>query len=100
MGKLSAVHPGEVLVEEFLAPLGISQNRLAMSLRVPATRIHDIAKGKRAISADTALRLARFFGNSPQFWLALQSRYDLDVAQDALGERLEQEVLPLDSTQS
>jgi addiction module HigA family antidote len=90
--RLAPVHPGEVLLEEFLKPLGISQNRLALSIGVPARRINEIVLGKRAITADTALRLARFFGISPQFWLGLQTDYDLDVTVDRLGDRLEREV--------
>lgn len=90
--KLHPVHPGEVLLEEFLRPLGLSQNRLAISISVPARRINEIVHEKRKITADTALRLARFFGNSPEFWLGLQSQYDIDMAADELGERLKQEV--------
>ena len=92
--RLTPIHPGEVLKEEFLRPMGISQNRLALCLRVPVTRINDIVRGRRAITADTALRLARFFGTSAQFWLNLQASYDLDLARDALGDRLEREVQP------
>ena len=90
--KLHSVHPGEVLLEEFLKPTGLSQNRLAMNIGVPARRINEIVLGKRAVTADTALRLARFFGMSPEFWLGLQAQYDLDVAAEELGERLEQQV--------
>jgi addiction module HigA family antidote len=90
--KLHSVHPGEVLLEEFLKPMGLSQNRLAMNIGVPARRINEIVLGKRAVTADTALRLARFFGMSPEFWLGLQAQYDLDVAAEELGERLEQQV--------
>ncbi|ADI14554.1 HigA family addiction module antitoxin [Truepera radiovictrix] len=90
--KLAPVHPGEVLLEEFLKPMEISQNRLALSIGVPARRINEIVLGKRGITADTALRLARFFGTSPQFWLGLQTDYDLDVTLDMLGDRLEREV--------
>lgn len=90
--KLSPVHPGEVLLEEFLKPMGLSQNRLALSIGVHARRVNEIVLGKRRITAETALRLARYFGTTPQFWLGLQSDYDLDVASDDLGERLEQEV--------
>ena len=90
--KLAPVHPGEVLLEEFLKPMEISQNRLALSIGVPARRINEIVLGKRSVTADTALRLARYFGNSPQFWLGLQTDYDLDVAMDMLGDRLEREV--------
>ncbi len=92
--KPGPIHPGEVLLEEFLKPMGLSQNRLALSIGVPSRRINEIVLGKRRITADTALRLARFFDMSPQFWLGLQMDYDLDVTQDALAERLEQEVRP------
>jgi addiction module HigA family antidote len=90
--KLHPVHPGEVLLEEFLRPMGISQNRLALNIGVPARRINEIVLGKRGISADTALRLAKFFATSAEFWLGLQSQYDLDVTSEELGERLKQEV--------
>ena len=92
--KLSPVHPGEVLLEEFIKPMELSQNRLAISIGVDTRRINEIVLGKRAITADTALRLSRFFDNSPQFWMGLQSQYDLDVAQDQLGKRLDREVRP------
>lgn len=92
--KLSPVHPGEVLLEEFILPMNLSQNRLAIDIGVDARRINEIVLGKRAVTADTALRLSRFFGNSPQFWLGLQSQYDLDVAEDLLGKRLDREVRP------
>jgi len=94
MGKkeLHPVHPGEVLLEEFLKPMGLSQNRLALDIGVPPRRINEIVLGKRSITADTALRLARYFGNSPQFWLGLQRDYDLDIAEDILGDRLKREV--------
>jgi addiction module HigA family antidote len=92
--KLSPVHPGEVLLEEFIKPMRLSQNRLAIDISVDARRINEIVLGKRAVTADTALRLSRFFGNSPQFWMGLQSQYDLDIAQDQLGKRLEREVRP------
>jgi antitoxin HigA-1 len=82
---LMSVHPGEVLLEEFLTPLGLSQNRLAKAVGVPARRINEIALRKRSITADTALRLARHFGNSPQFWLGLQMDYDLDIAAAKAG---------------
>lgn len=91
--QLAPIHPGEVLLEEFLKPLGISQNHLAMQIGVPARRINEIVLGKRRITADTALRLARYFGTSAKFWLGLQTDYDLDVAADELGARLEREVL-------
>jgi addiction module HigA family antidote len=90
--ELHPVHPGEVLLEEFLKPIGLSQNRLALDISVPPRRINEIVLGKRSITADTALRLARYFGNSPQFWLGLQRDYDLDIAADTLGERLKREV--------
>ena len=90
--KLHPVHPGEVLMEEFLKPLGLSQNKLALSIAVPPRRINEIVLGKRRITADTSLRLARFFGSSQEFWLGLQSQYDLDLAADELGDRLEREV--------
>ena len=92
--KLSPVHPGEVLLEEFILPMNLSQNRLAIDIGVDARRINEIVLGKRAITADTALRLSRFFGNSPQFWMGLQTQYDLDVAEDQLGKRLDREVRP------
>ena len=88
------IHPGEILLEEFLKPMDLSQNRLAMDIHVPARRINEIVHGKRRITADTALRLGRFFGNSPQFWLGLQMDYDLDVAEDNLKDRLDREVHP------
>ena len=88
MDKLKPIHPGEILQEEFLLPLGISQNKLALAIRVPARRINEIVLGKRGISADTALRLSLFFGNSPQFWLGLQIEYDLDVTKELIGESL------------
>ena len=90
--KLKPVHPGEVLFEEFLKPMELSQNRLAISIGVDARRINEIVMSKRRVTADTALRLSRFFGNSAQFWMGLQSDYDLDVAEDELGDRLEREV--------
>ena len=90
--KLAPIHPGEVLLLEFLEPMAITQYRLAHALSVPPRRINEIAHGKRAISADTALRLARFFGTSEQFWLNLQARFDLEVERDRLGARLKSEV--------
>ena len=90
--KLPPVHPGEILHEEFLKPLGISQYRLAKDISVPPRRVNEIVLGKRAVSADTALRLARYFGTSPQFWLNLQSRHDLELESDHLGDRLDYEV--------
>ena len=94
MDKLSPVHPGEVLLEEFLKPMSLSQNRLALAIGVHARRVNEIVLGKRSVTADTALRLSRYFGMSAQFWLGLQADYDLDVALDRLGGRLEQEVRP------
>ena len=93
--KLAPVHPGEVLLEEFLKPMNLSQNQLALATRVPARRINEIVHGKRRVTADTALRLARYFGVSPQFWLGLQMDYDLDVAEDQVGERIKREVIVL-----
>ena len=95
--KLPPVHPGEILIEEFLKPMGLSQYRLAKDISVPPRRINEIVHGKRSISADTALRLGRFFGISPQFWLNLQTRFDLEVTEDLLAERLEKEVQVLSS---
>ncbi len=91
--KLPPVHPGEVLLEEFLEPMGISQYRLAKDISVPPRRINEIVHGTRSVSADTALRLGRYFGTSERFWLNLQSGYDLDVERDRLGGRLEIEVV-------
>ncbi len=88
--KLPPVHPGEVLMEDFLKDLGITQHKLAVSVGVPPRRINEIVHGKRAITADTALRLAKFFGMSPQFWLGLQTQYDLDVAEDRVFSEIEQ----------
>jgi len=90
--KLRPIHPGEVLLEEFLKPMNLSQNRLALDIGVPARRINEIVLGKRRVTVDTALRLARYFGTSPQFWLGLQMDYDLDVAMDAMESRLNREV--------
>ena len=92
--KLNPVHPGEVLREEFLLPMGLSQNRVAIDIGVPARRINEIVLEKRRITADTALRLGKFFGNTPQFWLGLQADYDLDLAEDLLRGRIEREVRP------
>jgi addiction module HigA family antidote len=90
--KLKPIHPGEVLYEEFLIPLEISQYRLAKDISVPPRRINEIVHGKRGVTADTALRLARFFGTSERFWMNLQSRYDLETEKDRLGRRLVNEV--------
>jgi antitoxin HigA-1 len=90
--KLPPVHPGEILLEEFLKPLAISQYRVAKDISVPPRRINEIVRGTRAITADTALRLARYFGTSERFWLNLQTRYDLEVEKDRLGDRLDREI--------
>ena len=92
--RLAPVHPGEVLQEEFLLPLGISQYRLAKDTGVPPRRINEIVHGRRGVSADTALRLGRFFGVEPEFWLNLQTHYELEAARDTLGRRLDSEVHP------
>jgi len=89
------IHPGEILREEFLVPLGLSANALSMALRVPATRINDIVRQRRAITPDTALRLGRYFDTTPEFWLNLQSTYDLKQAEQALGQTIRQEVCPM-----
>ena len=90
--RLPPIHPGEVLLEEFLKPMGISQNQLALAIRVPARRINEIVHGKRRITPDTALRLARFFNTSPHFWLGLQMDYDIDVTMDKSGDAIERDV--------
>ncbi len=90
--KMPPLHPGEILFEEFLKPMGLSQNRLALDIRVPARRINEIVQGKRRITADTALRLAKYFNMSAKFWLGLQTDYDLDVAEDKLADRLDKEI--------
>jgi addiction module HigA family antidote len=90
--KLHPVHPGEVLLEEFLKPMGLSQSRVALDIGVHPRRINEIVLEKRSVTADTALRLARYFDTSPQFWLGLQDDYDLDVAADTLGPKLERDV--------
>ena len=95
--NLPPIHPGEILLEEFLRPMGISQYRLAKDISVSPRRINEIVHGKRAITADTALRLGRFFGMSPQFWLNLQNRYDLEVTEDMLVGRIDKEVHTLNS---
>ena len=92
MARLPNIHPGEVLREEFLTPLNLSQNRVARDINVPPRRINEIVLGKRAVTADTALRLARYFGTSERFWLGLQADYDLEEARRALGPRLNKEV--------
>jgi len=95
--RLPPIHPGEILIEEFLKPMGISQYRLAKDISVPPRRINEIVHGKRSITADTALRLGRFFEIAPQFWLNLQTRFDLEVAEDLLADRLDKEVHALSS---
>lgn len=95
--KLKPVHPGEILREEFMVPLGLSMNRMAIDLRVPVTRIADIVNEKRGITADTALRFARYFKNSPAFWMNLQTRYALEVAADEILAEVERDVRPLES---
>ena len=92
MKKIAPVHPGEILLEEFLKPMDISQNQLGRDLGVSPRRVNEIIHGKRSVSADTALRLAAYFGNSPSFWLGLQMDYDLDMARDALAVRIKKEV--------
>ena len=93
-GRLPPIHPGEILREEFMAPLGLSAHHLALALRVPATRINDIVNEKRGITADTALRLARYFGTTSRFWMNMQASWELEVAEDQLGKAVEREVLP------
>jgi antitoxin HigA-1 len=93
--KMAPVHPGGILFAQFLKPMEMSQNRLALDVGVAPRRINEIVKGKRRITADTAMRLAKFFDMTPQYWMGLQADYDLDVAQDALAERIEKEVRPL-----
>ena len=92
---IPATHPGDILMNEFMAPHGLNAHQLALALRVPANRITAIVKGERAVSADTAMRLARHFGTSAEFWLNLQTRFDLELARQTLGHEIEREVLPL-----
>lgn len=92
--KLKHVHPGEILREEFMEPLGLSMSKLSLELRVPLTRIADIVNGRRSVTADTALRLARYFRNTATFWMNLQTRYDLEVAEDEIAARVERDVRP------
>ena len=92
--KLPPIHPGEILLEEFLRPLGMSMNRLAYELHVPANRITQIVEGRRSVTGETALRLARYFGTSPEFWLGIQKDYDLQVARDEFEAEVEREVRP------
>ncbi len=93
--KLIPVHPGEVLLEEFIKPMNLRENQIALALGVPSQQINEIIHGKRGITADTALRLARYFNMSPRFWLGLQMDYDLDVVEDTVGDRLKEEVAVL-----
>ena len=95
--KIKTIHPGEILLEEFLKPMGITQYRLAKDINVPPRRINEIVLGKRTITADTALRLSRYFGLSERFWLNLQMRYNLEIEKDRLKNRLEKEVVKLAS---
>jgi addiction module HigA family antidote len=94
--RLPPIHPGEVLLEDFMKPIGLSQYRVAKDIGVPAMRISQIVNGKRSVTADTAMRLARYFGTSPDVWLRLQARYDLEVAQLQYGDLIEEEVKVLD----
>ncbi|WP_250901830.1 MULTISPECIES: HigA family addiction module antitoxin [unclassified Dyella] len=94
---MRAIHPGEVIREDYLAPLQMSPNALAQALRVPATRIHEIVKERRSITAETAVRLGKYFSTSPELWMNLQSSYDLRKAQETIGAQVEKEVIPLDS---
>ncbi len=93
--KIPPVHPGEALLEDYLKPMGVSQHQLAMSMNVPPNRINGIVQGKRAITAETALRLSRAIGTSPDFWLNLQTSYDLRLAEERLAEILEKEIIPI-----
>jgi addiction module HigA family antidote len=92
--SIPPVHPGETLREDFLKPLGLTANRLAIELQVPVTRVNDIVRGRRAVTADTALRLARYFGTTPQFWMNLQANYDLELAQDERGSEIANRIRP------
>jgi addiction module HigA family antidote len=93
--KLRPVHSGEILLEEFMKPLGLSMNRMAIDLRVPVTRIADIVNERRGITADTALRFARYFKNSPTFWMNLQTRFDLEIAEDRIAAKVQRDVQPV-----
>ena len=95
--QLDPIHPGEILREEFMAPLDLSANALSLALRVPATRIGEIVRGRRGISPETALRLGRYFGTSPEVWMNLQQRYDLEIAREELQPALEKTIQPIDS---
>ena len=90
--KMTPIHPGEVLAEDFMAPRGLTANRLALDLHVPANRISDLIRGQRGLTADTALRLGRYFNTAPAFWMNLQAHYDLEVAQDAVGSQVQRDV--------
>ena len=92
--RLPPIHPGEILREEFLSPLGMSAHQLALALQVPATRINDIVNEKRGITADTALRLSRYLGTTPRFWMNMQASWELELAEDQLGKAVSREVLP------
>jgi antitoxin HigA-1 len=100
MDKLPPIHPGEVLLEDFMKPLGVSQYRVAKDIGVPTLRISQIVRGQRSITADTALRLARYFGTSAAVWLRLQARYDLEIAETQMAKRINREVTILQTTQS
>ena len=91
---MAPIHPGETLREDFLKPLGLTANRLALELLVPVTRVNDIVRGRRAITADTALRLARYFGTTPQFWMNLQANYDLELTEDNRGSEIADRIRP------
>src|SRR3954466_10911018 len=93
------MHPGRVLELEFLEPLGLTAYKLAKDIKVPAPRVYDVVRGKRSISADTALRLARYFETSPQFWMNLQTHYDLEIEEERVGDAIERSVYPLDTTE-
>ena len=92
--RIAPTHPGEILREDFLAPMGVSVYALAKAVKVPRPRVNDVVLGRRAITADTALRLARYFATTPEFWVNLQVRYDLEIAKDSSRERIEKEVAP------
>ena len=92
--RMAPVHPGEILLEQFLKPLAMSQNKLALEISVPPRRINEIVKGRRRVTADTAMRLARFFKMTPEYWMGLQANYDLDVVRDELEEKIKLEVRP------
>ena len=98
--KITPTHPGEVLLEDFLKPLNMSANALAIALRVPVSRIAEITKAKRAVSGDTALRLARYFGTTPEFWMNLQAKYDLEIAKDERGAEIKREIRPRETATS